>query len=82
MRTFEKRTKADTQGRLQIDPVACEGIGMCAHLAPALLHLDPWGYPVIPVGTVAGSDARAAVRAVRGCPRRALRFNDVRPAAP
>ena len=74
------RAKAEIPGRLQIDPVACEGIGMCAHLAPALLHLDPWGYPIVPDGTVAGDDARAALRAVRGCPRRALRFGEVRPA--
>ncbi len=61
-------------GRLLIDPVACDGVGMCAHLAPSLIELDPWGYPVIPTETVDGADARAAGRAVRGCPKLALRF--------
>ena len=74
----KNRTKTDTRGtgRLLVDPVACHGIGMCAHLAPALIHLDPWGYPIIPGETLDGADARAAIRAARGCPRRALRFTE------
>lgn len=62
------------QGTLRIDPVACDGIGMCAHLAPGLVGLDRWGFPVLPRDRIDGDDARAAVRAVRGCPRKALRF--------
>ncbi|MET3803298.1 ferredoxin [Nakamurella sp. UYEF19] len=63
------------KARLHIDPVACDGIGMCAHLAAGIIHLDPWGYPVIPSTDLEGSDRRAAVRAERGCPRRALRLS-------
>lgn len=63
---------ATARVRLRIDPVACEGIGMCAHLAPGIIDLDPWGYPVIPLFDLEGADRRAAVRAVRGCPRLAL----------
>jgi ferredoxin len=33
--------------RLRVDPTACDGIGMCAHLAPDLIVLDTWGYPII-----------------------------------
>ena len=66
--------------RLRVDMVACEGIGQCALVAPELVGLDRWGYPVLlPVtGADAGSgaDARAddasGRRAVRACPRRAL----------
>jgi ferredoxin len=67
----EKTEKAE-KARLRIDPVSCEGLGMCAHLAPRLIDLDPWGFPVIPLTDLEGPDRRAAVRAVRGCPRRAL----------
>lgn len=70
-------TPPGRQGTLRIDPVACDGIGMCAHLAPALIVLDRWGYPVLPAGRIDGDDTRAALRAVRGCPRKALRFNGI-----
>lgn len=58
--------------RLGIDPTACHGVGMCAHLAPDLIDVDSWGYPVLPVAPVTGRDLRAARAAVNGCPRRAL----------
>ena len=58
------------ESRLRVDPVACEGIGVCAQITAAV-SLDRWGYPVLgPV--VADADARQARRAVRACPRRAL----------
>ncbi|WP_456847379.1 ferredoxin [Cellulomonas sp. P5_C6] len=58
------------ESRLRVDPVACEGIGLCAQISAAV-SLDRWGYPVLgPV--VDGADARTASRAVRACPRRAL----------
>jgi ferredoxin len=55
--------------RLRVDPVACDGIGMCARLTAAV-RLDEWGYPV--VGTLRPDQAAAAGRAVRACPRGAL----------
>ena len=66
--------------RLRVDMVACEGIGQCALVAPDLVGLDRWGYPVLLAGsdgdggTGAGvrDDDAAARRAVRACPRRAL----------
>jgi ferredoxin len=58
--------------RLEVDPVACDGVGLCAHLAPAVVQLDRWGYPVLPVTALSRSQERRANRAVRGCPRRAL----------
>ncbi|MCV2393081.1 ferredoxin [Actinotalea sp. M2MS4P-6] len=57
--------------RLRVDPVACEGVGLCAQVAGRVVELDRWGYPVIE----AELDARgvkAAQRAVRACPRRAM----------
>ena len=32
---------------LQVDPVRCDGFGHCAELAPELVTLDEWGYPII-----------------------------------
>lgn len=58
--------------RLRVDPTLCEGVGMCAHLAPGLVGVDSWGYAVPPTEPVSGRDRRAAVTAVKGCPRRAL----------
>lgn len=57
---------------LRINPIACEGIGMCAHVAPELIELDPWGYPIIGDADAGPDSKRTAERAVTACPRRAL----------
>ena len=64
---------------LRVDPVACDGIGMCAHLAADLIVLDPWGYPVLTGDPLDGADARRAGMAVAACPRKAMFIED-RPA--
>ncbi|HUV47496.1 MAG TPA: ferredoxin [Actinomycetes bacterium] len=57
---------------LSIDAAACDGVGICALVAPDLITLDGWGFPLI-------NDAAAAARpkkaraAARSCPHRALR---------
>jgi len=66
------RTGAGATSRLRIDPVACDGVGVCAHLAPDLIELDRWGYPVIRAGDLSRRELAAARRAVQGCPRKAL----------
>ena len=58
--------------RLRVDPVACDGIGMCAHLADQLVRLDSWGYPIVPDRALLSRELRAAQKAVAGCPRNAL----------
>jgi ferredoxin len=58
--------------RLSIDPVACDGLGMCAHQAPDVIELDPWGYPVISQEQLEGAQADQAQHAIRACPRKAL----------
>jgi ferredoxin len=57
---------------LRVDPVACDGVGMCAHLAAALVRLDSWGYPIVPARSLGIDEVATAARAVAGCPRRAL----------
>ena len=32
---------------LRVNPILCDGFGHCAELAPDLVHLDEWGYPII-----------------------------------
>ena len=58
--------------RLRVDPVACDGIGQCALVAPDVVVLDRWGYPVVPAGPLRAGDLAAARRAVVSCPRKAL----------
>ena len=62
-----------TTPMLVLDPAVCDGVGICAHLAPDLVAVDSWGYPIVrsePLGR--GSERRQAEAAVRACPRKAL----------
>lgn len=58
--------------RLAINPAACDGLGMCAHQAPDVIQLDPWGYPIVSADELEGAEADQASRAIRACPRNAL----------
>ena len=68
--------------RLRLDPIACDGVGMCAHLAPSLISLDPWGFPLLADGGLGPREQREAQRAVNGCPRRALFLEKAAASAP
>jgi ferredoxin len=60
-----------------VNPILCDGFGHCGELAPELVTMDEWGYPIIKPEPVAFGDARAyesARYAERGCPRQALRI--------
>lgn len=59
---------------LRVDPIRCTGVGLCAHLADDLIRMDDWGFPIIPAAPVPPSARRRAARAVRACPRSALRL--------
>jgi ferredoxin len=58
--------------QLVVDPVSCDGVGMCAQLAPDVVTLDSWGFPVVPRDALPADVEKQASRAVAGCPRRAL----------
>ncbi|MBU4336857.1 MAG: ferredoxin [Actinobacteria bacterium] len=62
--------------RLRVDPVACEGVGLCAQVADRVIELDRWGYPLV-AGELGPDQVKAARRAVRACPRRALWLEEV-----
>jgi len=71
----ESRSASPHQAALRVDPSICDGVGICAHLAPDLVAVDSWGYPIVrsePLGS--GRDRRQAEAAVAACPRRALRI--------
>jgi ferredoxin len=62
------------RSRLVVNPILCEGRGLCAELFPERVRLDDWGYPVIdpePFGRELELEAR---RAVKECPLLALRL--------
>jgi len=63
--------------RLRVDPIACDGRGVCAELFPERVSLDDWGYPIIdsePIGQDLLDHAR---RAVTACPVLALTLERV-----
>ena len=65
-----------TQVTLRMDPIACEGHGLCSELFPERISLDDWGYPIIDPKPIPRELERHARRAVNECPRRALGFTD------
>jgi ferredoxin len=63
---------------IRVDPIACDGHGLCAELFPERIRLDDWGYPIIDPAPIAGSLAGHARRAVAQCPKLALRLEVAR----
>ncbi len=57
---------------LVLDPVACDGRGVCAEMLPERIELDRWGYPVIDAADIAPALSEHALRAARSCPKQAL----------
>jgi ferredoxin len=55
-----------------VNPITCEGHGVCAELLPERIELDDWGYPIVSPEPVSGTTARHARRAVDACPTLAL----------
>jgi ferredoxin len=62
----------DSSPRLRIDSIACDGVGICSHLAPDVITVDAWGYPILSAAPLLGRLHAQARRASAGCPRRAL----------
>ncbi len=57
---------------LLVDPIACDGHGVCAELFPERITLDPWGFPIVQQGDVPVQLVDHAERAAFSCPRLAL----------
>lgn len=57
---------------LAVNPVTCDGHGLCAELLPELIQLDDWGYPIIRASEVPPHLLPVARRARHLCPTLAL----------
>lgn len=63
---------------LVVNPIACDGHGLCAELLPELIRLDDWGYPIVAAGPIPRHLDAHARRAVSACPTLALRIQEQR----
>ena len=59
--------------RLQVDWLRCDGHRLCAEIAPELVTLDDWGYPIV-TAPVTSTNEAVARKAVALCPALALRL--------
>jgi ferredoxin len=57
---------------LRVNPIACDGHGLCAELLPEVVSLDDWGYPIVHEGPLPAHLVGHARRAVFACPKLAL----------
>ncbi len=65
-----------SNARLSINPVACDGRGLCAEVAPELITLDDWGFPILLANGIVPPKWEVHAReAVRLCPKLALRLD-------
>jgi ferredoxin len=70
--------------KLRVNPITCEGHGLCAELVPELVRLDDWGFPIVDERDVPRSLESHTRRAVAACPTLALALERAagRPARP
>ncbi|MGZ4689954.1 MAG: ferredoxin [Acidimicrobiia bacterium] len=64
--------------QLRLDPIRCDGHGICAELFPEGITLDDWGYPIVRSGPIPANLMEHAKRAVFACPVLALKLVDDR----
>jgi ferredoxin len=55
-----------------VNPVACDGSGLCAELLPERISLDDWGYPIVDETPLTPDLVAHAQRAADACPTMAL----------
>jgi len=65
--------------RLRVDPIRCDGHGLCAELFPERVQRDDWGYPIVSPTPIDDSLLPLARKAVDACPVLALRLERVPP---
>jgi ferredoxin len=69
-RTSPRRFQASAT--LHVNPIRCDGVGVCSHFAPSLIVVDSWGYPIINGEDLTGDHLKQARAAVAACPVSAL----------
>jgi len=70
-------TPAGARHVLAVDPIGCDGRGICAELLPEWIRLDDWGYPVVRPEAVPTALLVQARWAVANCPTLALSLRSV-----
>lgn len=63
---------------IRVNPILCDGHGLCAELFPERISLDEWGYPIIDGDPISPGLEGHARRAVDACPVVALRLERAR----
>jgi ferredoxin len=58
--------------RIAVNPITCDGHGLCAELLPELIGIDDWGYPILHSNEVPDHLLALARRARDACPTLAL----------
>jgi len=61
---------------IRVNPIACEGRGLCAELFPERIVLDDWGYPIVDETPIPPSLEHHARRAAAMCPTLALALEE------
>ncbi len=62
---------------LRVNPIACDGHGLCAELFPERVSLDEWGFPIVDGDAIPKELEQHARRAVSECPKLALMLSRV-----
>lgn len=60
--------------RARVNPILCQGYGICAEILPELFHRDEWGYAQAHARNVDPDERQALDRAVAECPVKAIRL--------
>lgn len=60
--------------QLRVNPIECEGHGLCAELFPERISLDEWGYPIVDARPIPRELEVHAQEAVAACPVLALKL--------
>ena len=61
--------------RVRVDPIRCDGHGVCAELFPERITLDDWGYPIVDPRPLTPSLEKHAERAAAADMRRPSAMN-------
>ena len=57
---------------VRVNPIACDGHGLCAELLPERITLDEWGFPLVDPEPIPSALDAHARRAVAACPTLAV----------
>lgn len=66
---------------LRVNPIVCDGHGLCAELFPERVRLDDWGFPIVDRRPIPRRLEGHARRAAAECPKCALTLVAPTPAA-